>query len=162
MSLPTTTLLSDLTIWTVRFGAPEQVLVGARSLYTFPEALPGLPESHRFALIADEAHAPLRWLQSLDESIICLPALGLEALALDGYADHVAAVSGVLGATARGNILLVTQFDARAGRFAVNLAAPIVLDRQSATGRQVILDRHSYPLRQAIVWDAMAGEFNTC
>ena len=153
----------ELTIWTVRFGAPEQVRVGAHSLYTFPEALPGLPQSHRFALIAEEAHAPLRWLQSLDESLICLPALGLEALApaplLHGYADQVGAADGALGDVARGGILLVTQFDARARRLAVNLAAPLVLDGPSATGRQVILERQSYPLRQHIEWDATAGEF---
>lgn len=160
-SMPTPELLlSDLTIWTVRFGAPEQVAVPASSLYTFPEALPGLPESRRFALIAEEGYAPLRWLQSLDEGIICLPVLALEALPLPGYAAHVAAAAGLDGADLGGRVLLVTHFDAEAGRFAVNLLAPIVLDHHGATGRQVILEQQSYPLRRHLEWDAARREFS--
>lgn len=151
---------SSLTIWTVRFGAPEQVTVGAANLYTFPEALPGLPESRRFALIAEDAYAPLRWLQSLDEAVICLPVLGPEALALDGYDARLAAALGAaVSAEAPARVLLITQYDAAAQSFAVNLLAPIVLDDHVATGKQVILEAGSYPLRQHITWDDVTRGF---
>src|SRR5713226_7510940 len=80
---------ATLTIATVRFGTPEQVQVTTSSLYTFPEALPGLPDSHRYALVSEAAYAPLSWLQSLDENFVCLPLLPLGSLAMPAYIAEV-------------------------------------------------------------------------
>jgi flagellar assembly factor FliW len=150
---------AELTIWTVRLGAPEQLTVSPSSLYTFAEALPGLPNSRRFALISDQTYAPLQWLQSLDEWAICLPVLALESVKLEGYAALVAeAAESSSGAEFAPRILLVTHL--RAGTFAVNPLAPILLDDRSATGKQLILDGQPYPLRQTIVWDAQTRTFS--
>ena len=145
-------------IATMRFGTPESVSVGASDLYAFPEALPGLPDSHRYALVRDDAYAPLCWLQSLDEGPVCLPLLPLAALTVDGYAADIAEA---LGADAARGVLLVTRFDDAAGAFAVNMLAPIVLDDAIATGRQIVLDglQKHYPLRQHVAWAAATGTF---
>lgn len=140
----------------MRFGAPESVTVEPSSLYAFPDALPGLPESHRFALIQDEAYAPLCWLQSLDEEPVCLPLLPLDAVAVEGYA---AAAERTLGDHEGQSVLLVTRFDDEKGSFAVNLLAPVVLDTRAATGWQAILDGQAYPLRQYIAWDGETRTF---
>lgn len=172
-SLPAELPFPHLTIWTVRLGSPEQVAIDASCLYTFAEALPGLPESHRFALISDENYAPLQWLQSLDEWTICLPVLGLDAVELEGYAARVGEAIELDAASTR--IMLVTHLGAPS--FAVNLLAPIVLDGQAGTGKQLILDlsgsEHGapaatslatsggvrYALRQSITWDAQTRRF---
>lgn len=146
-------------IETSRFGVSEQVTVAVADLYTFAEAMPGLPDSHRFALIRDEAYAPLRWLQSLDEEVICLPVLALDALEADDVIGGVAAALG-LDADAGQRALLVTHFDAAGGSFVINLLAPLVLDAASATGRQVILEGQSYPLRQPLAWHAETRTFS--
>lgn len=152
---------AGLTIRTVRFGAPEQVTVDVSSLYTFAEAMPGLPESHRFALICDPAYAPLRWLQSLDEEVVCLPVLALDALAGDERTARIAAELGLTDdAEERRQVLLVTHFDAAAGSFAVNMLAPVVLDAATATGHQAILEGQAYPLRQHITWDPHTRTFS--
>lgn len=167
--LPIDTSFPHLTIWTVRLGSPEQMAVDASCLYTFAEALPGLPDSHRFALISDENYAPLQWLQSLDEWAICLPVLSLDAVELDGYAARVGEAIALDVASMR--IMLVTHLGAPS--FAVNLLAPIVLDGQAGTGKQLILDlsgdQHGaslgtsggarYALRQSITWDAQTRSF---
>lgn len=145
-----------LTVTTVRFGAPEEVTVRPSDLYAFPEALPGLPDSHRYALIVDNAYAPLRWLQSLDETAVCLPLLELAALRLAGYAERVAATLGDDALEA----LLVLRLDPEAGLFSANLLAPIVLDPRGATGTQIVLDGGDYAIRQHIVWDAAARRFD--
>ena len=124
---------AELRIATMRFGALESVFVSASDLYAFPEALPGLPDSHRYALVRDDAYAPLCWLQSLDEGPVCLPLLPLAALVVDDYAADVAEA---IGADAARDALLVTRFDDAAGAFAVNMLAPIALDDAIATGRQ--------------------------
>ncbi len=149
---------TEVRIATMRFGTPESVSVGASDLYAFPEALPGLPDSHRYALVRDDAYAPLCWLQSLDEGPVCLPLLPLDALAVGGYAADIAEA---LGADAARGVLLVTRFDDAAGAFAVNMLAPIALDDAVATGRQIVLDglQKHYPLRQHVAWAAATGTF---
>ena len=149
---------TEVRIATMRFGAPESVSVSAADLYAFPEALPGLPDSHRYALVRDDAYAPLCWLQSLDEGPVCLPLLPLAALAVGGYAADVAEA---IGADAARDALLVTRFDDAAGAFAVNMLAPIALDDAIATGRQIVLDglQRPYPLRQHVAWDAVTRTF---
>jgi flagellar assembly factor FliW len=151
----------DLQIQTLRFGEPEQVTVSPANLYTFPEPVPGLADSHRFALVEDAAYGPLKWLQSLDEAAVCLPVLPAASLAVPGYGAEVAAFLGA-APDAEVGVLLVTRFDAEASSFAVNLLAPIVLDGRSGTGRQVILEDRSHPIRQHIVWDAAAEVFALC
>jgi len=145
-----------LLIATVRFGAAEHVVVAPSSLFSFPEALPGLPDSHRYALIGDESSAPLFWLQSLEEQAACLPVLESASLAVAGYAEHV---GQSLGAEDDARVFVVTRFDPEAGCFVVNLLAPVVLDQRAGTGRQVVLDSQGYPLRQAVQWDAAARNF---
>lgn len=173
----------SVAIWTVRLGTSEQITVGASSLYSFTDALPGLPASRRFALIRDDAYAPLHWLQSLDEWEICLPVLPLAAFHLGGYSAAVASAAG-LGEedVADQEIMLVTHLGERS--VSVNLLAPVLLDRGSAMGRQIILDATadqacwdgeqdghpperltshvsgtSYPLRQQVIWDPSTRTF---
>ena len=151
---------AQVVIPTLRFGTPAQVGVSASSLYTFLEALPGLPDSRRFALISDDAFAPLRWLQSLDEVEICLPLLDLDLLSIPGYAAAVAQTVGLEEVAPAGRILLVTRYDGPTERFVTNLLAPILLDAQSGTGRQIILEGHSYALRQPLQWQPATRTFS--
>ena len=72
-----------LVISTLRFGSAEEVVIFASHLYTFVDPLPGLPDNHRFALIEEERYAPLRWMQSLDDPLICLPLLPAALLEFD-------------------------------------------------------------------------------
>lgn len=151
---------AHLTIQTMRFGAAEAVTVVAAQLYTFPEALPGLPESHRYALIVDAAYAPLQWLQSLDEAAVCLPAIAPRAVALDGYMARIGQATGLRPEEVAARVLLVARYESAAQRFVVNLLAPIVLDPSAGTGVQIVLEGQSYPLRQPLRWQAESRTFS--
>ncbi len=148
-----------IAVTTVGFGAPEVVRVPAGNLYTFPEALPGLEDSHRYALVSKPDAAPFQWLQSLDEGPVCLPVLRLDAVELGDYALAVADVVGAGEESLRDNVLIVTRFDPVQATFLVNLLAPIVLDDRQGTGRQIIIDGRGYALRQPVRWDAGARQF---
>lgn len=148
-----------IAVTTVGCGTPEVVRVPATDLYTFPDALPGLEDSHRYALIAKSEAAPFRWLQSLDETPVCLPVLGLDAVELHEYMRDVADVVGASEDSLQGSVLLVTRFDAAQATFLINLLAPIVLDTRQGTGRQIILDDRGYALRQPVRWDAGTLQF---
>jgi flagellar assembly factor FliW len=160
MDIPVERPGAGLLIQTMRFGAAEAVEVAPAHLYTFPEALPGLPESHRYALIADAAYAPLCWLQSLDEAVVCLPAIGPGAIALDDYLAQVGRATGLSMEDVAARVLLVTRHDAASGRFVANMLAPIVLDPATGTGAQIVLEGHTYPLRQPLEWQAETRTFS--
>jgi flagellar assembly factor FliW len=142
---------AGLTIVTSRFGAAEQVVVPPSALFTFPEALPGLPDSRRFVLIGDKDSAPLFWLQSLEEGAVCLPLVDVRGLQVEGYAASVHQAIGVEHETSY--VFVVARFDPETGGFLVNLLAPVVLDQHDCLGRQIILEGQNFPLRRAVSWD---------
>jgi flagellar assembly factor FliW len=152
-------LLEMLTVTTVSSGEREDLRVPVSSLFSFPDALPGLPDSHRYALIERPDGEPFRWLQSLDEPLVCLPLLAGSSLVLAGYISAVAEAVAVEDVSLADRLMLVARFDESTGSFLVNLVAPILLDCDAGLGRQLILDRQGYALRQIIAWDPEAGVF---
>ena len=146
-------------ISTTRFKTVEQASVHPSNLYTFPEALPGLPDSHRYALIDDPSYVPMCWLQSLDEQLVCLPVVPLSGTSLNEYAATVAQAAGIERTESGTRVLLVTRYDGQIERFVANLLAPIVLDPATGTGQQIVLDGQHYQLRQALQWDPAQRSF---
>ncbi len=138
-------------------------MIFASHLYTFVDPLPGLPDNHRFALIEEERYAPLRWMQSLDDPLICLPLLPAALLEFDTekYRARITAADEGSGDDLGqgGSVYLVTRQLQDGGKLVVNLMAPIYLDPGNGTGRQVILQDPSYSLRQGIVWNARSRKF---
>lgn len=148
-----------IAVVTTRFGRAEHLAVPTADLYTFPEALPGLPEQHRYVLLSDPDYLPLGWLQALDEPACCLPVVVASMVALP---EHDAALARA-GVAAHGALpLLVTRFDHATEHFVTNALAPIVLDTERGVGRQVVLDDARYAVRQPICWDVDQNRFELC
>jgi len=122
-------------ITTTRFG---RIDVDAADLIRFPSGLPGLEDCREWALLADSANDALGWLQSTTRAEVALavvsprrfvpdyqvriPRSELSPLALDDMRD--AQVVVVVGENGTGLTL--------------NLKAPIVINLQARTGRQVV------------------------
>ena len=122
-------------ITTTRFG---RIDVDAADLIRFPSGLPGLEDCREWALLADAANDALGWLQSTTRAEVALavvsprrfvpdyqvriPRSELSPLALDDMRD--AQVVVVVGENGTGLTL--------------NLKAPIVINLQARTGRQVV------------------------
>jgi flagellar assembly factor FliW len=122
-------------ITTTRFG---RIDVDAADLIRFPSGLPGLEDCREWALLADAANDALGWLQSTTRAEVALavvsprrfvpdyqvriPRSELSPLALDDIRD--AQVVVVVGENGTGLTL--------------NLKAPIVINLQARTGRQVV------------------------
>jgi flagellar assembly factor FliW len=122
-------------ITTTRFG---RIDVDAADLIRFPSGLPGLEDCREWALLADSANDALGWLQSTARAEVALavvsprrfvpdyqvriPRSELSPLALDDMRD--AQVVVVVGENGTGLTL--------------NLKAPIVINLQARTGRQVV------------------------
>lgn len=122
-------------ITTTRFG---RIDVDAADLIRFPSGLPGLEDCREWALLADSANDALGWLQSTTRAEVALavvsprrfvpdyqvrvPRSELSPLQLDDMRD--AQVVVVVGENGTGLTL--------------NLKAPIVINLQARTGRQVV------------------------
>jgi flagellar assembly factor FliW len=122
-------------ITTTRFG---RIDVDAADLIRFPSGLPGLEDCREWALLADAANDALGWLQSTTRAEIALavvsprrfvpdyqvriPRSELSPLALEDMRDSQVVV--VVGENGTGLTL--------------NLKAPIVINLQARTGRQVV------------------------
>ncbi|MFM7245639.1 MAG: flagellar assembly protein FliW [Planctomycetaceae bacterium] len=122
-------------ITTTRFG---RIDVDAADLIRFPSGIPGLEDCREWALLADSANDALGWLQSTTRAEVALavvsprrfvpdyqvriPRSELSPLALDDMRD--AQVVVVVGENGTGLTL--------------NLKAPIVINLQARTGRQVV------------------------
>ncbi|MEI6256787.1 MAG: flagellar assembly protein FliW [Planctomycetota bacterium] len=122
-------------ITTVRFG---RIDVDQADVLRFPSGLPGLEDCRDWALLADSDNNALGWLQSTTRgdialAVVCprrfvpdyqvrIPRSELTPLALADMRQ--AQVVVVVGKTATG--------------LALNLKAPIVINLEARTGRQVI------------------------
>ena len=126
---------STMRITTVRFG---RIDVDQADVLRFPSGLPGLEDCRDWALLADSDNNALGWLQSTTRgdialAVVCprrfvpdyqvrIPRSELTPLALADMRQ--AQVVVVVGKTATG--------------LALNLKAPIVINLEARTGRQVI------------------------
>lgn len=115
------------------------------------EPMPGLGTGTRFDLVPVEGAAGLYTLQSAAESptrILVLDA----ALHLPDYTPEIAdSQAASLGLESPDDAIVLVVVTAGESAISVNLLAPIVINRRSSVGAQLILDDASLPLRFDLV-----------
>lgn len=124
-----------------RFGDIE---VDQGKEIVFPRGLIGFADARRYVLIEPRGRGLVAWLQSLDVPALAFPVIE-GAVVGDGYphpSPHVLADdAGIPG----DNLAVLVVVSARKGEgLLANLLAPIVVDMQSRTGAQVVLDHKRF------------------
>lgn len=125
------------------------VAVAEQAVVLFPQGVPGFEELTRFLLCEREGLYPLTLLVALDTADVALPLLrsadlltdysppipksDLEALEVQDVKDL--------------ELYVVVTFEEKGGGVAVNLRAPICVNRTRRLGRQVALPDGTYPLQ---------------
>jgi len=135
-----------LSIETSRFGRIE---VDPRTVLHF-NGLPGFPEADRFVVIDHAETTSFCWLVSLDQPDLAFvianpwhffpgydPAIGTRHLSTLGI-ENAEQLETVVFATFNGR------------KVTLNLAAPVLINRESMQGAQVILDDPRYTTREEI------------
>src|SRR3954470_18976427 len=133
-----------------RFGVVE---LEDDAVLSFPEGLIGFPREQRFALIPHQGSTYLAWLQSLSKPELAFPVVSAHYF-LDSYPDipvsPAAHAAGVQGNEDDYAVLVVLC--APIGQPAtVNLLAPIVVNSQTRTGAQIILEGSRFSTREIFV-----------
>lgn len=133
-----------------RFGVVE---LDDDAVLNFPEGIIGFPREHAFALIPHQSSSFLAWLQSVTTPDLAFPVVSAHYFG-DTYPDIPVSVpahaAGIAGAEDDFAVLVVLC--APIGKPAtVNLLAPVVVNSQTRTGAQVILDGSRFSTREIFV-----------
>ncbi|MCX6963307.1 MAG: flagellar assembly protein FliW [Verrucomicrobia bacterium] len=124
-------------------GQQEFVPDETNNQFLMPEGLIGLPDFKKFELIVDPESLPFVVLRAIEGDEIQIPAVepvGLvENYRLD-IGDADAEMLGLVGADANPLILNVATIKSyEPQKVTLNLAAPILINRRTRVGKQVVL-----------------------
>jgi flagellar assembly factor FliW len=124
-------------------GQQEFVPDPTNNQFFMPEGLIGLPDFKKFELIVDPESLPFVILRCIEGDDIQIPAVEPVGLVEDyklNIGDADAEVLGLVGADANPlilNVATIKSFDPQ--KVTLNLAAPILVNRRTRVGKQVVL-----------------------
>ena len=133
-----------------RFGIVE---IEDGAVLNFPSGIIGFARERAFALIPHQGSSYLAWLQSVKTPELAFPVVSAHAFG-DRYPD-VPVGSAAQSAGVQGNeedFAVLVVLCAPVGQPAtVNLLAPVVVNAQTRTGAQVILEGSRFSTREAFM-----------
>lgn len=124
-------------------GQEEFVPDASNNQFLMPEGLIGLPDFKKFQLIVDPESLPFVVLHSTEGDSIQIPALEPVGFVEDyklNIGDEDAAMLGLKGPDSNPlilNVATIKSFEPQ--KVTLNLAAPIIINRRTRVGKQVLL-----------------------
>mgnify|MGYP000970984536 CR=1 FL=1 len=132
---------------TAHFGDIE---ISEEEIINFPEGIPGFEDNKKYVLIGNESNeAVFFWLQSIDSPELCFVVTD-PFMVYDGYTVDVADEDvELLGITDSNNVLTLTIviIPENMNEIRVNLKAPILINVEKKTGKQIIQKNDNLPIR---------------
>jgi len=145
---------------TLRFGL---VKVDPEKTINFADGIPGLEQFKKYTLLQFEESYPIVWLQSLDDTAICLPVLDTFTVLPDYVFDiDETDVSELeLKSPEQLHVVSVVVIPEDVQGMTVNLAAPIIINTLTGQARQIVLNGSEYNVRAPVfqqICKLVAGE----
>lgn len=144
-------------VTTTRFGTIE---IADEQLVTLVDGMLGFTEATRFALIDDEVGEPFQWMQSLEEPslafVVIDPSLLLAEYHFSVKKEQIRALK-----TADVEELQVFTIVTMAGDIldvTVNLQGPIVMNKNTRIGLQIVLNDPKFSTRHPLFTDEPEDE----
>lgn len=122
-------------ITTTRFG---RIDVDAADLIRFPSGMPGLEDCREWALLADAANDALGWLQSTTRPDVALAVVSPRRFVPDYQVRIPRSELSPLNLDDMRDAQVVVVVGENGTGLTLNLKAPIVINLQARTGRQVV------------------------
>lgn len=133
-----------------RFGTLDYL---EEDVITFPEGLIGFAQYQKYVLIRTNEAGTFRWLQAIEEPglafLVADPADLVPGYSIE-LSDNEAASLEIGPDTAT---LLLTTASIPPGKpedLTLNLAGPIVINAEARTGRQLVVDNETVPVRHRV------------
>jgi len=134
---------------TLRFGTVE---VDDSKTIHFGDGIPGLEQYHEYALLQFEESYPIVWLQSLEDTGICLPVLDTFNV-LPDYVfdiDEMDVKKLELNSPEDLHVVSVVVIPEDIQGMTVNLAAPIIINTNTGNAMQIVLSGSEYNVRAPV------------
>jgi flagellar assembly factor FliW len=119
---------------------PENAPPASTNLVKLPLGLLGFEPVKQFALLADPAEKPFAWLKAQGEAALAFVVIDPFVVVPDYKPEIPDADADFLGLTNAGDALLLGIVTIHApNRATMNLKGPVVINRHSHIGKQVII-----------------------
>lgn len=122
---------------TLRFG---EVDVPEEHVLTLPEGMIGFPQFRTYAIIDNPHWAPFQWMQSVEEVVLSFVIVEAKKI----FPDYAPEAPGF------DTVYVVITLEDPLTESTANLKGPIVVNRSTRTGRQLVLEDPRYPTKQKI------------
>jgi flagellar assembly factor FliW len=122
-------------ITTSRFG---RIDVDADDILRFPSGLPGLEDCREWALLADASNDALGWLQSTNRGDVALAVVSPRRFVPDYQVRIPRSELSPLAISDMRQAQVVVVVGTNGKSLTLNLKAPIVINLEARTGRQVV------------------------
>jgi flagellar assembly factor FliW len=122
-------------ITTSRFG---RIDVDADDILRFPSGLPGLEDCREWALLADASNDALGWLQSTNRGDVALAVVSPRRFVPDYQVRIPRSELSPLAISDMRQAQVVVVVGTNGKSLTLNLKAPIVINLETRTGRQVV------------------------
>ena len=138
-----------MTVNTRLFG---EIQVGDDKIVNLPQGIIGFPDLKSFTLIYDnekEDKGNIMWFQSLDEPQFALPVMTPSTVVPDYNPTVNDELLAPLGELTEENlyVLVTVKVPADIKEMSVNLKAPIIINTDTLTGGQLIVENEDLPVR---------------
>ena len=118
-----------------------------------PEGMLGFNHLHRFLLIEGEELEPFKFLQSIEEPLICFPIIEPRLVNSDFRFELNSEDRNRLGLEKpeQGLVYSVVTFSDKPEASTANLLAPLVINTSNMRGSQIVLLESSYSVKEPLV-----------
>jgi flagellar assembly factor FliW len=120
----------------------------------FPHGIVGFPNERCFVLLRRRPTSAVGWLQSTMNPALAFPVVSLDALEIE-YPDHsieqAAAESGISNTIESIAVMAVVSAPGGGAPATVNLLSPIIVNADTRTGAQVLLEKSRYSTQEPFV-----------
>ncbi len=120
----------------VKTGQFGDLKVEPQHVFRFAEGVFGFEDLHEFVLISDDDSAPLRWLISIEQ-----PEIGFAVIS-PAFVDAQYSAGRDYTDTDRYAVLVIVTLSHHG--MTVNMKAPVILDCNDQSGKQIILSSDKY------------------
>ncbi len=131
------------------FGKIE---INENEIVHFPQGLPGFMDKKDYYLMAYDEELPFFVMQSIDEqelAFITIPPWHIFKNYEFELSDQVQELLEIKSSDDV-LVLVIGTIPGKVSEMTVNLAAPLVINHRKRLGKQLILDREDYPVRQPV------------
>lgn len=145
-----------MTVETTRFGMIDCT---EDDLVELPEGLLGFPDQRRFVVVEHKEGSPFRWLQSADDPNLAFLVINPGNFRTDYSPELPSTPANELELTEETPTVVYAIVSIPPGKpeeMTANLAGPIVINAETRTGMQVVIEDDKWQIRHPILDDLRA------